>query len=668
MPNFRKIRQGVGRRYLKKDKVGCIMSVLQEQYTHLIFCDEFGEGDAIMSDLGNDAGSTALSITAKVIEALLKLLDKAWNGIQSAFSAERRLARANLKNAKTENQRNAALKKINGKVGEINKKVMERTGLPLYPFRLELKLTDMQRFASLAERYGLLWYGVMDKYPMDAEGKRGFQLTIFEKDVPKLREVVDRVKAELVAEQRDKRITELEEKGEGRSPEEEQELQMLYKERNGEAQKTCDNLNDKTANDVGQAVEAGKAPEENGFDESLNKFAGRHIDKDAYSVLVDASDPAKFIICHGQQAVDPKGQEYPKTDYKVFKNDVLVMETHDERFKGRTSEYWPEQKALMKEAGDFGDKLLKFPSVEAAQQWRDRVEKENEEELGPMPEFKKENIFKRTYAQCREEAFDPNRKKVEYIPVAKRVEVEAKETEAKEPATPEVKTGPVIALPERTLGGDVDYKAIRLKLEETLQENGFRLDENEKVVYENGDPLPAITDNMDATEKMLIAEGKVIEKQFAAYKKMEDLSEGFALAKANAMAEKEGTSEYTNAMTELDKTESAYREVAKYADELKEQRSAINGVQVEQEGRAERAMSKEAEVSKDKADKDKEAPEETGPSDREVRSVDHRNRPSGKQWDEKVADLKNQKDEVAKNAPQKEILKNRTGKDIGGRD
>lgn len=621
-----------------------------------------------MSDLGNDAGSTALSIAAKVIEALLKLLDKIWSAIQN--TPNRKLAKENLKKAKTENEREAALKKINGKVGMINKKVMGRTGLPLYPFRLELKPEDMKRFTSLAERYGLQWYGVMSKDPIDADGKHAFNLTFFEKDMPKVHEIVDRVKAELYEEQRDKKITELEEKGENRTVEEEQELQMLYRERDGEAQKTCDNLNDKIADDVVQEVESGEAPEEMTFDAILNEKTGRHIDKDVHSILVDASDPSKFIICHGQQAVDPKGQEYIKTDYKVFKNDALIMETHDGRFEGRTADYWKEQKALMKEAGDFGDRMLKFPTVEAAQQWRDRVEKENEEELGPMPEFKKEDIFKRPYVECREEAFDPDREKVEYIPVAQRAATgRAEAAEGKEVTAPEEKTELPITLTERTLGGDVDYKAIRLKLEETLRENGFKLDENEKVVFENGDPLPTINDSMNATEKMLIAEAKVIGNQCAAYAEMEHLENTFALAKAEALGMDEGTEEYANALANMDKLEDVYSESIEWAEHLKEQRLEINGIQVEQEGRAERTVSKEAEIGNSKAAKDKESPEEDGPSDRTVRSVDHRNRPTMKQWkEEKLADLRKQRDEGAKVPAQKDIPKIRTGKDIGGRD
>ena len=609
-----------------------------------------------MSDLGNDAGSTALSITAKVAEAILKLIDKIFMAIQN--SPDRKLTKERLREAKTKNEREAALKELNGKVGVVNEKLMKQTGLPLNPQEFRMKPEDMKRFTSLAERYGLQWYGVMTKNPIDAEGKHQFNLVFYEKDMPKVAEIMDRVKAELYAERRDKRIAELEEKGEGRSPEEEQELQTLYAERDTQKQAVCDQVNDKAAQDVAQEVETGEAPVEDTFDAILNERTGRLIDKDVFSVLVDPGDPSKFIVCHGQQAIDQKGEEYVKTDYKVFKNDQLVAETHDGRFAGRTKDYWPEQKALMKEAGGFGDRLLKFPSIEAAQQWRDRVEKENEEELGVMPEFKKEEVFKRPYAESKEEAFDPNREPVTYVPKAK----VAEEAEIKDAGIPEVTAEPVTALHARTLSGDIDYKTIRRKLGDTLEKNGFRLDENEKVVFDNGEPLPMITADMNPKDQMLIAEAKIIRDQYAVYAEMEHLEEAFELAKAEAMTMDEGTEEYANAVANMDRLEASYAEAIKEAEELKELRLEVNGIQVEQQGREEREATKEAEIGKEK-----DAPEEDGPSDRTSRTVDHRNRPTMDQWKKEVEKKRSEKSaELAgKDVPK---VRPGKGKDIGGRD
>ena len=602
----------------------------------------------------SDMGSPVFDIQAKIATAILKILEKLISGSVGAFSVEKRLKRAELRDLKTKVARDKALQELNGVFGQVSLEEMKKTGLPLKP--LEATMTDSaaKEFNSLCNRYGLLRAGVQSK-ELNERNERQYIYTIFEKDGPIYEKIMDRLNAEMAAKKRDEMIEELKNLGEKRTPEQERELQTLFKERGDEVQEICDKMNDQTTEDIIQKAITGEPEKDMTFDEILNEKTGRHIDKDIFSVLVDASDPSKFILCHGQQDVSPKGEEYIKTDYVVFKNDKIVMDTHDGRFEGRTKNYWPNQKALMKEAGDFGDRMLKFPNVEAAQVWRDRVEKENAAELGLMDKEKSDSTSAPTYAKSMEKAFAFGRSRVEYLP------------KEQEEISNEIDSNQL----SDSSNAKYDFKAVQAKLEDTLHENGFKIGEDRQVVYEDGTELPNETTSLSKSEQMKLAEAKVVGEQIDVYNDLEEIEKERALAQSKVTCmdldgvSKE-TEEYKNAVADVDYLNNVYKECEAKAEELIDLRKEINGAQNEQSMREERGANRETKLDKELG-KDPnlttEMPgEEIGDSERLHRTVDNRERPNYKQWtNEKIAERRKAR-EAEETAAQRTDPVKETGK------
>lgn len=103
-----------------------------------------------MSDLGSDAGSTSLNLTAKTLEALLRLFEKIFEAWQRA--PERAEHKLKLKQAKTEEEKVKAIKRLDGKTGFIKHKILSNTGQPLTVCGIHLTKEEIKQFNSICSR------------------------------------------------------------------------------------------------------------------------------------------------------------------------------------------------------------------------------------------------------------------------------------------------------------------------------------------------------------------------------------------------------------------------------------------------------------------------------------------------------------------------------------
>ena len=132
-------------------------------------------------------------------------------------------------------------------------------------------------------------------------------------------------------------------------------------------------MNKETAEQVvNEAMYGEENYERNEPFEALNKYTGRTYDRDLNSIVVDATDPSKYILCHGQKELDFENKEYTKTEYRVFSDGKEVFATHDGRFQGKPVDYWQKQKHEIMSKGDFSGTFLKFYNKEHYERWAER--------------------------------------------------------------------------------------------------------------------------------------------------------------------------------------------------------------------------------------------------------------------------------------------------------
>ena len=335
-----------------------------------------------MSDLGTDAGQSALSLTAKVVEALLKLIDKLYEGWLER--GRRKVTKQQLVELKSNNQRKKALENLNGKTGYVKYKQLKKSGLPLRACGIYMTESEMKSFSELCKREGILFSGITDG-AKEKDGVKAYEIIVKSEDLSAIRGIVDRLNQEAMIAELDKRIDVLQSKGENLTEQEKVDLDFLLAQKRDLQKSYCETLNKEMADNVIETAVNGKAEKPLTLDEALNRLTGRSIDKDIHTIVADAYDPSRYILCHGH-ADTYNGKDYIKTEYEVHKNGEIVLNTHDGRFDNRPENYWAEQKKAIQEAGDFSGTFFKFYSAEEYQKWAEITRKENQQELSGMDE------------------------------------------------------------------------------------------------------------------------------------------------------------------------------------------------------------------------------------------------------------------------------------------
>lgn len=341
-----------------------------------------------MSDLGSDAGQSALSLSAKALELLLRVFEKVFDAIRR--NPERKLTKLKLKQAKTDAERKEILDSLNGKTGYVNYQKLKRSGMELKPVGIYMTKDEMKEFSTLCKRYGVLFSGMTDSKGKNEAGVRTYELIFKASDLGTVSKIVDRLNDEKMLAGIDKRIAELEAKGEEMTEQDRIDVAALKEQREAIQRSYCDELNDEMSKNVIDRAVTGETREPLTLGEALNRLTGRHIDKDLVCIVADANDPSKYIKCHGYQAVY-NDKEYIKTDYEVYRGSRCVLKTHDGRFDGRPEGYWESQKDAIQEAGGFSGTFFKFYDVVEYQKWAEATREQNAKELSSMEKGKEKD-------------------------------------------------------------------------------------------------------------------------------------------------------------------------------------------------------------------------------------------------------------------------------------
>lgn len=504
-----------------------------------------------MNDLGSDAGSTSLNLMTKVLEALLKLIEKIYDTWQGR--AEREEHKYKAMAARGEYQRKEAIKKMDGKTGYVNHKLLAKTGEPIIPTEIRLTKEEAKIFNEVCKREGILFSAVTN-LQLKKDGEKGnIVIECRKSDLEKLRIATDRFNEEIRIRQTDKGIAGILSKGEENlTPQDRVDLKELIRQKEEIQRGYCDSLNRQMQNTVLDNVfdESQLKPMDIG--EALNRHTGRAIDKDQYSIIADASDPSKIIKCHGYEDKDPgNGKPYIKTEYEVYHGNQCVMKTHDGRFEDRPKDYWVNEKGKLENAAEFSGTYYKFFNEADYQRWAEYVNEQNREELHEMeksPESKE-------YGKCREDAF------------------------AK------------------------------------LEENGAELKDG--IVYdkESGKPLVEIIQNPKITpeQKALAAESITVGKQIQNYDTVESLRNHLDVVNANVILAKPGTKEYIAAEEAVKSTKEQLAAAYEKDSVLVEERKNINAVQCVQQTQTEQERATEYENNEHLDDRREERVDEHDP-------------------------------------------------------
>lgn len=481
-----------------------------------------------MGDLGSDAGQSALSLGAKALEAILRLLERIFEAWRN--NPERELTKMKLKNVKIDLERQKILDAINGKCGYVQYQELKKSGLELSPLGIEMTKEEMKEFSALCKREKVIFSGMTEKDHISIKnGTKFYEIICPTRDLEKIKGIVDRLNDEKMLAGIEQRISELQAKGDAMTEQDKVDVAALKEQRESIQRRYCDTLNNETIeNIIGRTVN-GEEGKKLTLDEALNRLTGRHIDKDVICVVADANDPSKYIKCHGYQDIY-NDKAYIKTEYEVYRDAEMVFKTHDGRFDGRPEGYWDAQKAAIQQAGEFSGTYLKFYSVAEHQKWAEATREQNSQELSPME-----------YGGDRD-----------YAVIIKELEMQLEDREGK------MLNGEVYSFENVAVGSD--GKAVGVQ----------------KIV---------ITDNMTAVEKTNAAELLLIGKQINNYRVLSQVEQELTLANTNVLLANEGTEERVAAEAELARIQNKFDKAVETEKQLLVERKEINAVQAEQEMR-----------------------------------------------------------------------------------
>lgn len=518
-----------------------------------------------MSDFGSEVGNAGLSMMGKVMEALMKLLDKIFETVKERTSAEYRLKKAELKDVKEKTAFKKFAAEVEGRAGLVNYDDLKKAKVPLTAVGITLEREEMQELAARCKREGIIITGVEDIRQREMAGAQFFAIECRTSDLERLGSLLHlmndekriiafreeeiaplesrnkalraeiaelRAKPHLTQEDLDK-IKELEteiEVNDGVIKNLNKKIQEFREDRSRE-------LNNEQAIGVVEKVVNGETERGVTFDDAINRWTGGRIDKDATCYVVDAKDPDRYIICTSKNDIF-HNKDYVKTTYEVYNGDNRVYTTHDGRFDGRPDGYWKNEKAAMRDKGGISDQVIKFNSKEEMEAYRENYKAQNAAELGGLDVGKEGR----------------------------------------------------------------DYGEIINTLEGQLDKCGATYKDGVAVDQETGDPL-VLTEGMSEAERARVAEAVIIGRQIKNYHELAELGTAVNVARVDVMTNTEGSPEYIAAQAELN----AVQDKCKAALELEasqiDDRKSINAVQAELETREDREREADREPQeKTKAD------------------------------------------------------------------
>lgn len=356
-----------------------------------------------MGDLGTESAGSALKISSQAMDALLKILKYIFS--MKDRQLERSVKRYQLKEKKEGMSLKKAQEKINGKVGYIRLKEMQKAGVNLYPFKLQLKDEQMKKFSEYAKIFGLKFTGLEDK---TFEGTKDRYIFISDKDLEIAKMVTEKLTEDLVMDKFNDEIQRLEEI-ENPTDEQLQELQSLKSERENYLHGNVSKFNEDNSKVIFADVCGEMSSRSLSFDKALNRFTDRDFSRTEPYFVCERQNPISYIEMNSQLDMYA-GKSYTRTDYKVYKDgleQVADLSTRrdgkftDERFSGRPKNYWETLKNDMKAKGSFSDDIIIFDSREDLMKYQ-QLYKESLKEV-EIQEKKSANEFSRNYSDIKKQ-------------------------------------------------------------------------------------------------------------------------------------------------------------------------------------------------------------------------------------------------------------------------
>ena len=231
-----------------------------------------------MGDLGGDAGQSALSLSAQVIEALLRLLDKLYQAYLDR--GKRELTQEQLTALKTDAERKQALENLNGKTGLVNYAELKKSGVPLSSFGVYMTEQEMKAFAAQCKRDGILFSGMSDSTKTSRSGEIQYEICCKSEDLPAMKKVVERMEQEERLVNLNRAEAAILSKGEGNQTDADREqLQKINAEREVIQRGFCRDMNTQTNDSVIDTAVHGVAREPLTLAQALNHYTGGELDK-----------------------------------------------------------------------------------------------------------------------------------------------------------------------------------------------------------------------------------------------------------------------------------------------------------------------------------------------------------------------------------------------------
>ena len=512
------------------------------------------------TDVGNSTLSGALSLTGKLLEALLKLIAKIFDTFMEKTSAEHKLKKAEYHEVKENIKQKKFEEIIDGKVGFVNHKDLVKAGVPLTVTQISMEDKDFKELAGRCKRVGIVISGVEDIRASELTGKKARILECKQSDLPRLKELIDLMNDEkkitVIQEEIDKtggrnqelaaQIDSIKSSGSELTPEELNKIKDLETEieennnvmneldkqvweiRQGHSQ----DLNTEQAQGVCEKAVNGETLRGVDFNEAVDRWTGGKIDKDTTCYVIDAKDPNRYIVCNAKNDVFRK-QEYIRTTYEVYNAGKQVYATNDRRFDGRQKDYWVKEKAAMRAAGGFSDQVIKFYSLKELEAYRENYKAQNAAEIDGLGVGKEGR---------------------DYEGIIKNLEAKINECGGayRDSVLIDKETGKQTLLPGVVINN------------------------------ETGKPM-LLKEGMGTAERTTVAEAVVMGKQIANYKEISQLEREVAIARTNVLTANEGKPEHIVAQAEFEKVENAYKTAIDTEAVLIDERKSINAVQAEQE-------------------------------------------------------------------------------------
>ena len=333
-----------------------------------------------MADFGTDVGNTAISASSNVVTKLMSAIMSFFKYLFDSWqkAPERRLTRVKLKDFENEAAKKAFIKKLEGRAGYIRYKDLQKAGIECSTLGIHMTSEEMKAFSARCKRENILFTAVIDKNDLSHDRKI-YNILCPVNELEKIKSVIDLLNVEKFIDGVDKRISDIEGKGE-LTEQDKTDIDCLKKQRDDAIREYNDKLNEEQAACFCEKAVYGKTMRGVSFDDAVDRFTGSSLDKDQNYIICDASDPTKYIKCHSYNDVF-RDKQYIKTDYDVYSGSKMIYQTNDGRFEGRPEHYWFSIRAKMKSIGGIGDTVYKFHSMPEYERWAEHFKTQNEAEL-----------------------------------------------------------------------------------------------------------------------------------------------------------------------------------------------------------------------------------------------------------------------------------------------